>query len=67
MAVEPGNSLAESLLLSPLLLGVLGVTADSEAVDNTAEQVDLPLLAGLGQGLLGLVAELGCEGGVDLY
>lgn len=33
---------------------------------DTAEQVDLPGLASLDQSLLGLVAELGGEDGVDL-
>lgn len=66
VTVEPLHSLAESLLLGPLLLGVAQISADSEAVLDTAEQVNLPLLTSLGQGLLGLVAELGSEGRVDL-
>lgn len=66
MLVEPRNGLAEGLLLSPLLLRVAQVGADGEAVRNTAEQVDLPGLAGLDQGVLGLVAELGGEDLVDL-
>lgn len=45
---------------------VAQVGADSEAVRHTAEQVDLPGLASLDQGLLGLVAELGGEDLVDL-
>lgn len=66
MTVEPLHSLAEGLLLGPLLLGVAQISADSEAMVDTTEQVDLPLLASLGQGLLGLVTELGSEGRVDL-
>ena len=64
--VEPHNGLAEGLLLRPLLLRVAQVGADGEAVRNTAEQVDLPGLAGLDQSVLGLVAELGGEDLVDL-
>jgi len=64
--VEPHNSLAEGLLLGELLLLVAQVGADGEAVRNTAEQVDLPRLAGFDQGFLGLVTELGGEDLVDL-
>lgn len=64
--VEPNNSLAESLLLGPLLGLVVQVTADGEAVRNAAEQVDLPRLASLDESLLGLVAELSGEDAVGL-
>ena len=46
---------------------VAQVRADSETVGNTAEQVDLPVLASLLQGLLRLVTELGSEDGIDFY
>lgn len=46
-----------------MLIAQIG--ADSEAVRHTAEQVDLPGLAGLDEGSLGLVAELGGEDLVD--
>lgn len=62
--VEPSNSLNESLLLSPLLNLNVQVAPDGEAVRHTAEQVDLPGVAGLDEGVLGLVAELGGEDGV---
>ena len=65
--VEPHNSLAESLLLGELVLGLADVGADSETVGDTAEQVDLPGLASLDEGVLGLVAELGGEDLVDLF
>jgi hypothetical protein len=64
--VEPADGLEEGLLLGILCLGVLGVTTNSEAVDDAAEQVDLPRLGGLDEGLLGLVAELGGEDRVGL-
>jgi hypothetical protein len=64
--VKPGDGLAESLLLSPLLLRVAQIGAHSEAVTDTAEQVDLPWLASLDEGLLGLVTKLGSEDRVDL-
>ena len=64
--VKPGDGLVESLLLSPLLLGVAQIGAHTEAVTDTAEQVDLPWLAGLDESLLGLVAKLGSEDRVDL-
>jgi hypothetical protein len=64
--VKPGDSLTESLLLSPLLRGVAQIGAHSEAMTDTAEQVDLPRLASLDEGLLGLVTKLGSEDRVDL-
>lgn len=45
---------------------VAHVAADSEAVGDTAEEVDLPGLAGLDQDILGLVTELSGEDLVDL-
>lgn len=65
--VEPHNSLAEGLLLGELVVLVAQVRAHREAVRHAAEQVDLPRLAGLDQGALGLVAELGGEDLVDLW
>lgn len=59
--VEPSNGLNESLLLSPLLNLDVQITADSEAVGHTAEEVDLPGVAGLDEGVFGFVAELGGE------
>lgn len=64
--VEPGNGLDEGLLLSPLLDLHVQITADGEAVGDAAEEVDLPGVTGLDQGVLGLVAELGGEDGVGL-
>jgi hypothetical protein len=64
--VEPGDSLAESLLLSELLLGILQVSAHTEAVANAAEEVNLPRLGSLDKNILGLVTELGGEDLVDL-
>ena len=64
--VKPSDGLAESLLLSPLLLGVLQIAANSEAMANTAEQVDLPRLGSLDKNILGLMAKLGSEDRVDL-
>jgi hypothetical protein len=64
--VEPNNSLSKGLLLSPLLLGVAQISAHSEAVAHAAEQVDLPRLPSLDEGLLRLVTELGGEDLVDL-
>jgi hypothetical protein len=64
--IEPDDSLAEGLLLSPLLLGVLQVSAHSEAVAHAAEEVDLPRLGSLDESLLGLMTELGSEDLVDL-
>lgn len=63
---EPGNGLAESLLLSPLEVLVAKVGTNSETVGDAAEQVDLPGLTSLDQGALGLVTKLGGEDGVDL-
>lgn len=65
--VEPANSLGESLLLGELVVLVAEVGADSEAVSDAAVQVDLPVLAGLGEDILGLVAQLGSEDLVDFY
>lgn len=42
-----------------VLVGKVGT--DSEAVADAAVEVDLPVLAGLGEDLLGLVALLGGE------
>lgn len=44
---------------------VAQVSADGETVRDTAVEVDLPELAGLDQGVLGLVTELGGEDRVD--
>ena len=63
--VEPGNGLAEGLLLGELEVRVAQVGADGESVGNTAVEVDLPGLTGLAQGFLGLVTELGGEDLVD--
>ena len=63
--VEPANSLGESLLLGELVVLVAEVGTDSEAVGDAAVQVDLPVLAGLGEDILGLVAQLGGEDLVD--
>jgi CRISPR/Cas system endoribonuclease Cas6 (RAMP superfamily) len=46
---------------------VAQIGTDSETMRNTAEQVDLPRLAGLFQSLLGFMAELGSEDIVDFY
>ena len=43
------------------------VRADGEAVRHATEQVDLPGVACLDEGFLGLVAELGGEDLVDLF
>lgn len=67
MLVEPGDSLAEGLLLSPLLLGVTQIGAHTEAVADTTEQVDLPRLGSLDKNLLGLMTKLGSEDGVGLW
>jgi hypothetical protein len=64
--VEPSDSLAEGLLLSPLLLGVFQVSAHSEAMANAAEEVDLPRLGSLDENILRLMTELGGEDLVDL-
>lgn len=64
--VEPTNSLSKGLLLSPLLLRVAQISAHSEAVAHAAEQVDLPRLGSLDEGLLRLVTELGGEDLIDL-
>lgn len=63
--VEPGNGLAEGLLLGELEVRVAQVGANGESVGNTAVEVDLPGLAGLAQGFLRLVTELGGEDLVD--
>lgn len=65
--LEPVDGLAESLLLGPLEVGDAQISADSEAVGDTAVQVDLPGLASLDEGLLRLVTELGGEDVVDFY
>jgi hypothetical protein len=64
---EPGHSLAEGLLLGELVVLVAQVGTDSEAVGDTAVQVDLPGVSGLDQDLLGLVAERCCEDVVDFF
>lgn len=64
--VEPSNGLAEGLLLGPLLLGVAQISAHGKSVGHATEQVDLPRLSSLDKSLLGLVAELSSEDGVDL-
>lgn len=58
MVSEPSDSLNEGLLLGELVLGLAQIGADGETVNDTAEQVDLPRLAGLDKGALGLVAQL---------
>jgi hypothetical protein len=65
--VEPGHSLAKSLLFGELVVLVAQVGTDSEAVGDTAVQVDLPRISGLDQDLLGLMAEGGCEDVVDFF
>lgn len=65
--VEPHNSLAEGLLLGEPEVRVTQVSTDGETVRDTAVKVDLPRLAGLGKGVLGLVTELGGEDLVDFY
>ena len=65
VVVEPQHSLAESLLLGELEVRVAQVSADGEAVRDATVEVDLPGLAGLDEGVLGLVAELGGENLVD--
>lgn len=62
---EPHNSLTEGLLLSKLEMRIAQVSADGEPVRDTAVEGDLPGLAGLDEGVLGLVAELGGEDLVD--
>lgn len=62
---EPHNSLTEGLLLSKLEMRIGQVSADGEPVRDTAVEGDLPGLAGLDEGVLGLVAELGGEDLVD--
>jgi hypothetical protein len=64
--VEPANGLAEGLLLSPLLLRVAQISAHTEAMADTAEQVDLPRLSSLDKSVLRLVTELSGEDRVDL-
>lgn len=59
--VEPNNSLAERLLLGPLLNLVTQIGTNGEAVRDAAEQVDLPRVTSLNQSFLGFVTELGCE------
>ena len=65
--VEPHNSLAESLLLSPPLNPDVHIAANCKTVGHTAEQVDLPGVSSLNEGVLGFVAELGGEDGVDFW
>lgn len=65
--VEPHNSLAEGLLLGELEVRVAQIGTDGETVSDTAVEVDLPGLAGLDEGVLGLVTELGSEDLVDFY
>lgn len=63
--VEPVDSLAEGLLLGELEVRVAQVSADSEAVRDAAVEGDLPGLASLDEGVLGLMTELGGEDLVD--
>lgn len=63
--VEPVHSLAERLLLGELVVLVAQIRTNSEAVGDTAVQGDLPVLAGLDEDVLGLVAEFRCEDLVD--
>lgn len=63
--VEPVESLDKSLLLGELVVLIGEVCADGEPVTHAAVQVDLPALVGLGEDLLGLVAELGREDLID--
>lgn len=63
---EPGHGLHKSLLLGELVVLDAQVRTHGESVGDAAEEVDLPWLAGLLQGLLRLVAELGGEDRVDL-
>lgn len=65
VVVEPQHSLAESLLLGELEVRVAQVSADGEAVRDATVEVDLPGLAGLDEGVLRFVAELGGENLVD--
>lgn len=65
--VEPVHSLGEGLLLSKLERLVAQVGTDGESVGDATVEVDLPGLASLDQGSLGLVAELGGEDIVDFY
>lgn len=58
---EPLHSLAEGLFLGPFLVLVAQVSTDSKPVRNAAEKRDLPWLAGLDEGTLRLMAELGGE------
>lgn len=67
MVSEPSDSLNEGLLLGELVLGLAQIGADGETVNDTAEQVDLPRLAGLDKGALGLVAQLRGEDLVSFY
>lgn len=67
MVGEPGDGLHEGLFLSELVLGLAQVSANGETVNDTAEQVNLPGLAGLDKNILGLVAELRGEDLVDFY
>lgn len=62
--VEPGDGLDKGLLLGKLLLLVVQVAADREAVRGAGEEVDLVRLLGLDENLLRLVALLGREDGV---
>lgn len=59
--LEPRNGLGESLLLRILDLDLVQITADSEAVFDAAEQIDLPGLTDLDEDSLGFVTQLGGE------
>lgn len=54
------------MLLGELDVLVAEVGTDREAMRDAAEKVDLPGLAGLDEGVLGLMAELSGENLVDL-
>lgn len=67
MLIEPRNGLDKSLLLSPPLNPDVHIAANCKAVGHAAEQVDLPWVTGLNEGVLGFMTELGGEDGVDFW
>lgn len=65
--LEPLDGLAESLLLSPLLVRITEISANRESMHDTAVKVYLPPLAGLNECVLRLMAELGSEDAIGFY
>lgn len=66
MLIKPSNSLEKSLLFCKFLLLDARITTDSEAVLNTAEQIDLPWLVSFLEDPLRIMSQLDCKDGVCL-